>query len=112
MGFYKRLWVLLVMRMLLVLLLLVQVMLLMRPKLVKRVETLSTAVLNILYMRPEDALFGVALGVWSIVDIRIVAFVAWRIARHAWIPPQRTALAGRRGQRNYLLDHCWVVLCF
>jgi hypothetical protein len=35
--------------------------------------------------------------------------VALSIARHAWIPPQRAALAVRRGQIYYVLDHCWVV---
>jgi hypothetical protein len=98
-----------------VVLLLLVVMRLMCPDmmLVKRSEALSGTVLDILYMGNEDALFGMAFWMCSIVDIRIVALiVAWSIARHAWIPPQRTALAGRRGQSNYVLDHCWVVLCF
>jgi hypothetical protein len=87
-------------------------LLLVPAELVKRIETLRAAVLNILYMRPVHTLFGLPLGMWSIVDIRILAFVAGLIARHAWIPPQRTALAGRRGQRYYVVDHCWAVLCF
>ena len=48
------------MRMLLVLLLVVM-LLLVRPELVKRIEALSATVLNILYMGPEDALFGMTL---------------------------------------------------
>jgi hypothetical protein len=116
MRVYQDLVVLLRMGMLLLMLLVLLMMWLMRPELVKRIEALSAAVLNILNMGPEDALFGMALGMalgmLSIVDIRIVAFVAGRIARHAWIPPQRTALAGRRGKRYYVLDHCWVALCF
>jgi hypothetical protein len=105
----------LVLRMMLLLLLLLVMMRLMGPDmmLVKGSEALSGTVLDILYMGNENALFGMAFWMCSIVDIRIVAlFVAWSIARHAWIPPQRTALAGRRGQSNYVLDHCWVVLCF
>ena len=35
---------------------------LMRPELVKRTETLSRALLNILYMRSVDAFFAMALG--------------------------------------------------
>lgn len=55
--------------------------------------------LDIWDMRNINALFGMRFGMGSIVDIRIVAlFVAWSIARHAWIPPQRAALAGRWGQ--------------
>ena len=47
----------------------------------------------------------------GIVDIRIVAlFVALSIARHAWIPPQRPALAVRWGQVYYVQDHCWAEL--
>jgi hypothetical protein len=75
---------------------------------------LRAGVLNILDMRPVHALFGMTFGV-GIVDIRLVAlllFVALLKARHAWIPPQRAALAGRRGQSYYVLDHCWVALCF
>jgi hypothetical protein len=107
----------LVLRVVVLLLLLLLVMMgLMGPDmmlLVEGSEALSGTVLDILYMGNENALFGMAFWMCSIVDIRIVAlFVAWSIARHAWIPPQRTALAGRRGQSNYVLDHCWVVLCF
>jgi hypothetical protein len=79
--------------------------------LVEGSKALSGTVLDILYMGNENALFGMGFWMCSIVDIRIVALlVAWSI--HAWIPPpQRTArLAGRRGQSNYVLDHC--VLCF
>lgn len=75
--------------------------LMMRPELAERIEALRAGVLNILDMRPVHALFGMTFGV-GIVDIRIVGlllFVALLKARHAWIPPQRTALAGRRGQR-------------
>jgi hypothetical protein len=97
-----------------VVLLLLVMMRLMGPDmmLVEGSEALSGTVLDVLYMGNENALFGMAFWMCSIVDIRIVALiVAWSIARHAWIPPQRTALAGRRGQRSYVLDHCWVVLC-
>jgi hypothetical protein len=90
------------------------VRLMMRPELAERIEALRAGVLNILDMRPVHALFGMTFGV-GIVDIRIVAlllFVALLKARHAWIPPQRAALAGRRGQSYYVLDHCWVALCF
>jgi hypothetical protein len=81
--------------------------------LVEGSKALSRTVLDVLYMGNKNALFGMAFWMCSIVDIRIVALiVAWSIARHAWIPPQRTALAGRRGQCSYVLDHCWVVLCF
>ena len=107
----------LVLRVVVLLLLLLLVMMgLMGPDmmlLVEGSEALSGTVLDILYMGNENALFGMAFWMCSIVDIRIVALiVAWSIARHAWIPPQRTALAGRRGQCNYVLDHCWVVFCF
>jgi hypothetical protein len=77
----------------------VLLLVLMRPEVVEGVEALC-ALWDILYMGSKDALFGVSLGMRSIVDIRIVAFVACGIARHAWIPPQRAALAGRRGQRK------------
>lgn len=59
--------------------------------------------LELRVMRPVDALsFGVRLGLRSssgggIVDIGIVT---GSIARHAWIPPQRTALAGRQWERG------------
>jgi uncharacterized membrane protein YhfC len=105
----------LVLRMVLLLLLVMMLLrLLMGPDvmLVEGSEALSGTVLDILYMGNENALFGMGFWMCSIVDIRIV--LAWSIARHAWIPPQRrAACAGRQGQRkNYLLDHCWVVLCF
>lgn len=86
----------------------------MRPELAERIEALRAGVLNVLHMRPVRSLFGMTLGV-GIVDIRIVGlllFVALLKARHAWIPPQRTALAGRRGQSYYVPDHCWVALSF
>jgi hypothetical protein len=80
--------------------------------LVKGSKTLSGAVLDILDIGNEMPFLG--MGVWmSIVDIRIVALLLARSkSRHAWIPPQRAAFAERRGQSNYVLDHCWVVLCF
>lgn len=67
--------------------------------------------LYVSWMRPKDAFLGLMLGLRGILDIWI-RIVAWPIPRHAWIPPQRTALAGRRGQTDYVLDHCQVVLCF
>jgi hypothetical protein len=73
---------------------------------VKRADVLRAIVLRILDMRPVDAFLGMALGLRSVVDIRIVPFVAGLIARHAWIPPQRAALADRRGHKNYWLKHC------
>jgi len=64
--------------------------------LVEGSEALSATLMDILYMGNENGLFGMAFWMCSIVDIRIVAlFVAWSIARHAWIPPQRAALADR-----------------
>jgi hypothetical protein len=83
-----------------------KLLLLLPTEFVKLIEGLRAIVLNILYMRPVDTPFGVVLGLWSIVDIRIVPFVAGFIARHSWILPQRAALAGRRGQRYYVLNHC------
>jgi hypothetical protein len=52
-------------------------MLLLRPQmlLVKRIEALSAAVMDFLYMRNKNALFGMALGMGCIVDIRIVAWI-------------------------------------
>jgi hypothetical protein len=81
-------------------------LLLLPAKLVKRTDILRATVLSILDMRPVNAFFRMALGLWGVVDIRIVPFVAGLIARHAWIPPQRAALADRRGQKNYVLKHC------
>ena len=80
--------------------------------LVKGSKTLSGAVLDILDIGNEMPFLG--MGVWmSIVDIRIVALLLARSkSRHAWIPPQRAAFAERRGQSNYVLDHCWVGVCF
>ena len=75
-------------------------------KLVKWADVLRAIVLRVLDMRSVDAFFRMAFGLRSVVDIRIVPFVAGLIARHAWIPPQRAALADRRGQRDYLLKHC------
>ena len=95
-------------------LLMVGMLLLLLPptKLVKWADILRAIVLRVLDMRSVDAFLRMALGLRSVVDIRIVPFVAGLIARHAWIPPQRAALAGRRGQSYYVLDHCWVALCF
>jgi len=42
---------------------------------VKRIEALSAAVMDFLYMRNKNALFGMALGMGCIVDIRIVAWI-------------------------------------
>jgi hypothetical protein len=109
----------LMLRMVLLLLLMMMLLLLrlmMSPDMVLLVEgskALSGTVLDILYMRNENALFGVGFWMCSIVDIRIVTLLlAWSIARHAWIPPQRAARAAPWGQSNYVLDHCWVVECF
>ena len=62
--------------MVLLLLLLLMVLLLVRPELVEGTEALRTTVLNFLYMGAKDAFFLMAFGLRSIVDIRIVAFVA------------------------------------
>ncbi len=91
----------------LLLLLDLRVVLLMLAELfVKGIEAWGAAVGKFLVMRSIDTLLWMALRLCGIVDIRIVALVvAWSVARHAWIPPQRTALAGRRGQQYKMLDH-------
>ena len=87
-----------------------------RPQmlLVKGGEALSAAVMDILHMGNEDALFRMAFGS-SIVGIRIVTLFSRTVERHAWmpmLPPARTALAGRRGQSKNVLDHRWCRVVF
>jgi hypothetical protein len=52
-------------------------MLLLCPQmlLVKWIEALSAAVMDVLYMGNKYALFGMTLGMGCIVDIRIVAWI-------------------------------------
>ena len=93
-------------------LLLLRMLLWMRSKVFVCTETWTATVLYILDMRSENALLRMRFGLSSIVDIWIC--IVARSIRHAGIglPPQLTALAGRRGQDYYVLDHCWVALCF
>lgn len=80
-------------------------LLLLSSEFVEWTEVLGAIVLRILDVRPVNASLCMALGLWSIIDIRIVPIVAGLIARHAWILPQRAALADRREQENYVLKH-------
>ena len=78
--------------------------------LVKRSEPRGGAVLlYILYMGNIYIALFPRMGV--VVDIRIWPLVAGSISRHAWILPNRAALASP-GQSNDVLDHCCSVLGF
>jgi hypothetical protein len=94
---------------LLLLLVMVLLRLMMGPDmmlLVEGSEAVSGTVLDVLYMGNKNALFRVRFWMCSIVDIRILPLlVAGTKARHAWVFPQRPALADR--WVNYVLDHCW-----
>jgi hypothetical protein len=65
--------------------------------------------LDVLYMGNIYIAFFPWMGV--VVDIRIWPLVAGSISRHAWILPNRAALASP-GQSNDVLDHCCSVHCF
>jgi hypothetical protein len=76
--------------------------------LVEDISVLRDFVLDNLHMGSQDALFGMGFWMCSIVDIRMVSLgLAWWL-KDAWIPPQRTALAGRRVQRHPSPNRCWV----